>query len=348
MATLATSAQVTAPSRPAQPGDRQWILPAAILVAVQFIAAIAISDAVGFGGRPPLLRYATMTLVVSLTGGSLILLPKLLRLWREQEPRPVARLWRESDRRAVALYLFGAQLVGLEMGALTWLKEMIPWVVPYWADPALAAADRAILGTDAWRLVPEWLMYPLDVVYVTWGPMMLMTLMPILCLRPSLKKTQAMLAYFLVIGLMGVCGQYLLSSAGPVFYDRIVGSNQFADLLARVNAHADMVKIASDYLWASYVQHTDVIGNGISAMPSMHVATTAWVAMSLSSFWPRLRLAAWSYWLVIFIGSFALGWHYFLDGLVGTAGVIACWAVASRFLAPQTREFESGTLAPLG
>jgi hypothetical protein len=287
-------------------------------------------------------------LVVSLTGGSVILLPKLWRLWRETEPRPVARLWREADRRAVALYLLGAQLVGLEMGSLTWLKEMIPWVIPYWADPALASADRAILGTDAWRLIPEWLMHPLDLIYVTWGPMMLMTLMPILCLRPSRKKTQAMLAYFLVVGLMGVCGQYLLSSTGPVFYDRIVGSNQFADLLARVDAHADMVKVASDYLWASYVQHTDVIGNGISAMPSMHVATTAWLAMSLSSFWPKLRLAAWLYWLVIFIGSFALGWHYFLDAAIGTAGAFGCWALATPLLVADKRQFGTGILTPFG
>ena len=347
MATLATAAEATASSRSLHQGDRQWILPVAILVAMQFIVAIAISYVVGFGGRPPLLRYATMTLVVSLTGGSVILLPKLWRLWREKEPRPVARLWRDADRGSVVLYLFGAQLVGLEMGALTWLKEMIPWVIPYWADPALASADRTLLGTDAWRLVPEWLMHPLDVIYVTWGPMMLMTLMPILCLRPSRKKTQAMLAYFLVVGLMGVCGQYLLSSTGPVFYDRIVGSNQFADLLARVDAHADMVKVASDYLWASYVQHTDVIGNGISAMPSMHVATTAWLAMSVSSFWPKLRPAAWLYWLVIFIGSFALGWHYFLDAVIGTAGALGCWAIARRLLAADNRQFGTRVLAPL-
>jgi hypothetical protein len=332
VATLATSAEA-APSRAAVPGDRQWIFPAAILVAVQFVIAVAISDAVGFGGRPPLLQYAGMTLIVSLTGGSVIVLSKLWRLWREKEPRPVARLWRESDRTAVALYLFGAQLVGLEMGALTWLKEMIPWVIPYWADPALASADRAIFGTDAWRLVPEWLMHPLDLIYVTWGPVMLMTLMPILCLRPSRKKTQVMLTYFLVVGLMGVCGQYFLSSAGPVFYDRMVGSNHFADLLARIDAHAHMVKVAADYLWVSYVQHTDVIGNGISAMPSMHVATTAWSAMSISSFWPKLKAPAWLYWLVIFIGSFAVGWHYFVDAAVATAGAIACWMAARIVLA---------------
>jgi hypothetical protein len=347
VATLATSSEAAAPWQSARAGDRQWIIPAAILVAVQFIAAIAISDAVGFGGRPPLLHYAAMTLVVSLTGGSFILLPKLWKLWREKEPRPVARLWREADRSAVALYLFGAQLVGLEMGALTWLKEMIPWVIPYWADPALASADRAILGTDAWRLIPEWLMHPLDVIYVTWGPMMLMTLMPILCLRPSRKKTQAMLAYFLVVGLMGVCGQYFLSSAGPVFYDRIVGSDRFADLLARVDAHADMVKVAADYLWASYVQHTDVLGNGISAMPSMHVATTAWLAMSISSFWPKLKAPVWLYWLVIFVGSFGLGWHYFLDAVAGTMGAVGCWALARRLLASE-REVERAGLAPVG
>jgi hypothetical protein len=329
-------------------GDGQWVIPAIALVLVQFVAAIVLSHAVSFGGRPPLVQYALISFVVSLTGGSFILLPKLYRLWSNKEAMPIARLWRDSDHAAVACYLIGGQLIGLQMCALTWLKEMLPWIVPFWADPALASADRSILGTDAWRLVPESLISSLDVIYVTWLPVKMLTLLTILCLPPTRKKAHAMLAYFLTVGLMGVCGQYLLSSAGPVFYDRIVGGSDFADLMARVHAHAAVVGRTVEYLWTSYVAHSDELGNGISAMPSIHVATTAWLALALSSFWRRAGVLASLFWLVIFIGSIGLGWHYFMDSAVGTIGAVGCWALARRMLDRGERRLPNPMLVPAG
>ena len=80
------------------------------------------------------------------------------------------------------------------------------------------------------------------------------------------------------------------------------------------------------------------IGSGISAMPSIHVASTAWMALSLSAAWPKARALMWTFWLVIFIGSFALGWHYLLDGVVGTLGAITCWMLAAWYLNATTRQ----------
>ena len=313
-------------------GDSTWIVPAALLVLCQYAAATIISDRIGFSGRPPTLNYMTIAMVISLVGGSIIILPTLRRLWARREPHPISKLVRSADLNAVATYLLGFQLFALQMGALTWLKEMLPAVIPYWADPPLATLERGIFGTDAWRLVPEALMHPLDVLYVTWAPVNAIALNVILCLKPSPAKARAMLSYFLIVGLMGVCGQYLLSSAGPVFYDRLLGGNQFADLMSRIDAHAPVVSRTSAYLWKSYTDHVDQIGAGISAMPSIHVAASAWLALALTSFWRKLSVVGWGYWLIIFVGSFALGWHYFLDSAVGTIGALACWAVAPKLL----------------
>jgi hypothetical protein len=328
-------------------GDRQWIIPAAAVVLCQYIVATVLSRSIGFGGGPQL-GYMPIALVVSLLGGSVIVLPATWRLWREGEARPIARLIREADLNAVATYLIGFQLIALEFGALTWLKNMLPAVIPYWADPALASLDRAILGTDAWRLFPQTLTGLFDIVYTTWFPVHMLTVICILCLKPSPAKIQSLFAYFLTVGLMGVCGQYLLSSGGPIFYDRIVGGDGFADLLGRIDAHAKFTAMAQEFLWTSYSARANEFGNGISAMPSIHVATTAWIALALSSVWPRLRLPVWTYWFAIFLGSFALGWHYFLDGVVGTAGALGCWVLARRMLARDTEEGESCTLAPIG
>jgi hypothetical protein len=329
-------------------GDGRWIVLGAMLVFCQYAAALAIGSAIGFIPHLPIVKYMIIALVISLLGGSIIASPKIWQFWREGEPHPVGRLVREADRAAVASYIVGFQLVSWQMGALTWLKDMLPAVIPYWADPGLASLERAILGTDAWRLVPEWLVRPFDVIYVTWALVHTITLIFILCLKPSPIKARAMIAYFLIVGVLGVCGQYLLSSAGPVFYDRIVGGAEFADLTARIVVHAPFVGLGVEMLWTSYSAHTDQIGNGISAMPSVHVATSAWIALALSSFRPKLRLPAWGYWLAIFIGSFALGWHYLLDAVVGTLGALGCWVLAGRLLSGETQEEEPHALAPVG
>jgi hypothetical protein len=328
-------------------GDSQWIFPAAGLVFFQYAAAIVIAHAIHFMGRPPTVKYMLIALVISLAGGSIIVFPTVWRFWREREPSPLARLVSVSDLTAVASYLIGFQMFALQMGALTWLKEMLPAVVPFWADSPLAELDRIILGTDAWRLVPEVLVHPLDVIYVTWAPITAIAINLILCLKPSAVKTRAILAYFLIVGLMGVCGQYLLSSAGPVFYDRLFGGHHFADLMTRIETHAPVVNRTVDYLWASYTNHVDQLGIGISAMPSLHVAVAAWFALALSAFWPRLRVPAWGFWLVMFIGSFALGWHYFVDGLVGTVGALGCWAFAGGPLRRFHDRVRSETLVPV-
>jgi hypothetical protein len=66
------------------------------------------------------------------------------------------------------------------------------------------------------------------------------------------------------------------------------------------------------------------------------VATTTWIALALSAFIPKLRWVAWAYWVAIFVGSIALGWHYFSDSVVGTAGAIVCWIVAGKVVAAGT------------
>jgi hypothetical protein len=313
-------------------GDGQWIVPAAVLVLCQHLAAILLSHAIGFAARPTTLKYMAIAFVISLVGGSIIALPNVVRFWREREDRPLARRAREADLSAVASYLLGFQLFALQMGALTWLKQMLPQIVPFWADRPLASLDRLLLHTDAWRIVPGSFVHALDIIYIFWSPATTIAINVILCLKPSRIKSRAILAYFLIVGLMGVCGQYLLSSAGPVFYDRLFGGDRFADLMTRIHAHAPVVNRTVDYLWTSYTSHVDNIAGGISAMPSLHVAVAAWFALALSSLWPKLRVPAWAFWLVMFVGSFALGWHYFVDGAAGTLGAIGCWLLAGSLL----------------
>lgn len=313
--------------------DSDWVLPCVLMLIVQHCVALTLSHVVGFAERPPTISYMIMALILSIVGGLTFLLRKMWQLWKQREDHPLRRLMRDSDWPAIWSYLLGFQLVGVQIALLTWLKDMLPLAIPYWADGPLADLDRLVLGVDAWRTIPAWLVSPLGVAYPLWAFVKFVALALMLLLPASRLKAQALLAYFLTVAVLGVGGQYLLSSVGPIFYDRVVGGNEFADLTSRLRELAPLTLATSDYLWTAYVGHDVVIGNGISAMPSMHVATTTWAAMALTRFWPRSAIPLWLYWIAVFVGSFALGWHYLSDAIVGAGGAVLCWKLSPVLLA---------------
>ena len=84
-------------------------------------------------------------------------------------------------------------------------------------------------------------------------------------------------------------------------------------------------------LWDNYQNNKVGMGSGISAMPSMHVATATLMALFG---WQYSRIAGivlTLYALVIFIGSVHLGWHYALDGYVGALGAALVWWLVGRW-----------------
>jgi hypothetical protein len=333
---MTTSISVPAARR--SPSDADWMIPASLFVLVQYAFAVVISERIAYAVRPPLLFYFTITLFVAAVVGVLWLLTALGRMYREGEARPALRLTElaKTNWPAWLLFLGAFLLIAAQMGALTWLKAMLPFAVPFWADPKLAAADRAILGTDAWRLFHPWLEPAdrlIDYGYVAWFPLQMAVLYWALSRTPSFEKSRALLAYFLTIGLFGVIGQYALSSAGPIFYARLGLGNAFHDLPI-----SEAARKTSDYLWRSRLDIDAPMGSGISAMPSVHVAASVWMALTCWSLLPRLGgIVATLFAALIFVGSMYLGWHYFLDAAAGVLAGAAAWVIAVLYLRRQSR-----------
>lgn len=312
--------------------DWDWIKPASVLVLAQHFGAVVIAHAVGFPNTPPTASYVIMAMVLATAAGMILLLAHLWTLWRQGVEDPLRRITTPAIRLVALTYYAGFLLVALQIAALTWLKEMIPFLVPYWADPLLARIDRIFLFGDAWRLIPSGTVKALDFLYTLWAPFKFFALFMMLAAPASKLKSQAMLSYFLVVGLLGVVGEYVLSSGGPIFFDRLVGGESFAELIERTREHAKLAYGASEYLWASYTAGDTRIGNGISAMPSMHVATTVWASLALCARWPHFRWVVWPFAFMILAGSVGLGWHYLSDGVVGGLGAVLCWKLAPILL----------------
>jgi membrane-associated phospholipid phosphatase len=311
--------------------DGDWVFPAFIFVAFQYGVALLLSIRLGFPHIPPLLGYFVIGMLLTVAGGVILMLRSMWRLMIAGERRPAVALLAQfrANGSRILVAILGIQLVVLQIGSLTWLKSMMPLVVPFWADPMLADLDHAIFGTDPWRLL-MWLrpIGPLvDYVYALWFPIKSLVMAAILVSPPSFRKSRAALAYFLTIGIFGVLGQFAFSSAGPLFYEIAGFGHRFADLPL-----TPVVQSARAYLWNNYLTGGDGIASGISAMPSIHVALALWIVFSLRSVFPRLAVLGWTFFAFIAVGSVYLGWHYAVDGMAGALAALVSWKIAGSLL----------------
>src|SRR5262245_35566377 len=129
-----------------------WVIPASAIVAIEYVVALSIGVTVGFHYELPAKTYviaATTIAVLILTAALLVRFGSYVR---DREEHPIKRLLSEiSDGRTRIIgILIGFLLIGLQGGALTWLKVMLPITQGFWADLPLAAADRMLFGKDPW------------------------------------------------------------------------------------------------------------------------------------------------------------------------------------------------------
>lgn len=242
------------------------------------------------------------------------------------------------------------------VAAFTAYKHDLSGMVTFFADPWLAGVDAAIHFGDSWRWtrsvpVPA----PIDrVLYILYSQFWIIQVAMVVLLAAWLERPDARQRYFVALMTMaivlGLCLRVLGSSAGPIFYDRIFAGSRFVDLMSALkdsNAGPDTQKI-SDYLYASYTTNRAVVGSGISAMPSFHVAIVTLNALFLWSLNRWVGAAAWAYAAVIMFGSVYFGWHYAVDGYVSILATLLIWRLAGhvRSADPDARRLKAEPASP--
>lgn len=303
------------------------------------------------------LPYAVPAMVAIACAGLAIL--SLTALRRHPGTPLAAALGRELGQRGVdaAALLRSLPLLLLLpvfLSLFSSFKTLIPMLQPFAWDLRLAELDRALHGgVDPWRLLEPLLAHPaairaLDFLYhPVWslGLFALWGWQAIDRRRPELRL-QVLLALPVVWIVLGSVGGTVFSSAGPCYFAEVGGApDRFAPLLARL-AEIDsgwplVSQSAQHALWELYRSGAIGFGSGISAMPSVHVAT-AFLAVPLARRYGPVPLAlALLFFLAISIGSVALGWHYAIDVYAGVALAyllwLACGALARRIAMPEPR-----------
>ena len=300
---------------------RSWVIPAAIIVAIEYATALLIGFRVEFRFSIPFSAYLVTGLVIAAVTLCCLALLQIVRGGDDLPIRDVLGRYFETAA--------GIILVGLQMAVLGWLKIMLPIAQPFWADALLADLDYLVFGTDPWRLTHAllgWATPLIDRIYVTWAPVKLAALLALLCAPSSDLKSRCLLSYFAIVA-TGAIGQYLLSSAGPVFYPHLELGPRYAELPV-----PPLVEAARSYLWADYLRAGGNIASGISAFPSLHVAIALWAALAMRSYFPRLQIIGWVWFAFILVGSVHLGWHYVSDSLVACIAAILIWRLVPSVL----------------
>lgn len=321
--------------------ERSWLVPLAVLAGIEWLWAFSLALLTGYPGEP---EYAPQFALAAIMGCFMFagfLAWNFARLARTLQPHPareLANLTRANAKRFGALGC-GLFLLALHMASFNWSKSILPAAVPFWADRSLAGFDEALFGMPAWRWTLRLVGPTAEIfrrAYGLWLPIHLIALAAVVCFRPSERKTRLMLGYILT-WIVGTVVSFLASSAGPLFYGPLGFGDRFNDLAGQ--PHLRGIPKTAAYLWNNYIERTAVTGGGISAFPSLHVAMALWVAAVMRFHWAGLIFFA-----LVFVGSFLLGWHYFLDAPAGVACFLFAYAIAGQYVAWRGSRGENATV----
>ncbi len=224
------------------------------------------------------------------------------------------------------------------------IKKAIPLTYPFAWDESFMQLDRAMhFGRLPHEILAPLLQYPpvtfvTNLIYNSW----FLVLMACFFWQGFARADSALRQQYLLSHLLtwffgtSILGT-LLSSAGPCFYGLVAeGANPYAPLVAYLKATNEIYPIwavpTQDILWRSYIAGQGEIG-GVSAMPSMHVATTIlFFLLAFAAGKGRLGWLLVGFSITIFFGSILLGWHYAVDGYLGALIALACWKLAGHIV----------------
>ena len=312
--------------------DRRWVWPAAIFVVIQLAGAVIMSARLSYSHAPPFYFYAKLLLQILAAGATLLLICGLVRAiyCRSSSPLLFTFEWLRGYLRRLPDLLIGFLLCWLQLSCLTWYKSMIPLTGPMWADVMLAGWDKALFGVDPGPALQQPLKaYAglIDSLYAAWAFALKLVLVLLLADVRSQDRARLLLAFFLTIGLLGSWGQYLLPSGGPIYWQDLGLGDRFASI-----EPLPAVKVGKEYLWAAYRGHSVGFASGISAMPSIHVATTTWMLLTTWKQFRAARLPMALFFVGITVGSVYTGWHYAVDAMAGALGAVACYFLSAAIV----------------
>ena len=235
-------------------------------------------------------------------------------------------------------------------------KPLIPLMNDYSWDQSFMRLDRLLhFGQDPWRLLSSAFGHPIitqwiNYLYNFWYFIMFMFWVG----AATSKKThiqhqnsndwerQFLLSFIICWIIGGLILATLFSSMGPAFYDLIdkVNNPYAAQMAALANVHETHELWAVDthaILRESYLNPKPGQLSGISAMPSIHNATSAIFMLTAYRINKKFGHLMAIYLGFIVIGSIHLAWHYAVDAYAGIIIALFVWWLTGKALKLQDK-----------
>ena len=245
------------------------------------------------------------------------------------------------DRDRIFTGIFAFTAMALFASSFAVAKDLIPVIQPFSWDPLFADIDRALhFGTDPWKLLftvtgTPFVTTMINAAYHLWL-MLAYFIIFIACFNISRHEKHR--TYLVTDVMCWVIGGNILAtmfaSVGPVYYAVFGFGDDFEPLMRTLHDFNEKSPV-----WALDMHQMLLDGyfgdgavKGISAMPSMHVASTTTMTLYAYSVSRRWGYVMTAFLAVILIGSVQLGWHYAIDGYVSIILAIALYWVARRLV----------------
>lgn len=225
--------------------------------------------------------------------------------------------------------------INLFSPAFSAAKRLVGTYVPYIWDASFIKWDVALHGTDAWRVInpvtgiPE-VTFALSLIYQLWVLLLYVALpMIAIFMQRGPLRTQFLCTYLMSWILLGALLANFWSSVGPCFLEAYTGSDHFKQLTDQLLETDKLFPILALDVQSTLLQWQkvggDQLGQGISAMPSMHVSIATVFTLVAWRFGRIWRTASSLFWFAIMLGSVQLAYHYAVDGYVSAIITIGIW-----------------------
>lgn len=317
-----------------------WVVCAIYIAATQIMSRT-------YGYPINLTLYKNIMLQSAVLSGVILISLFIYVLAWYRPARPLRMLWQKfiidwQLPKRIVYVLSSLVVCSLFLSSFSATKTALPVMVPFYFDDLAIDIDRALFGADPWMLLHPLLGHPvvtffINVNYNIWG---IITSGSFFCAalmmtRPKLRS-QYMVAFCLNWAFIGTFLAIFLSSVGPCFYEAVHGGDRFAPLMDYLEFAGTQYPIwaldTQAMLLFNYDNGILGVGSGISAMPSMHLATTTLMAIFAFKLNRKLGYVALVYLLIIYLGSIHLGWHYAIDGILSMVLTPMVWWVAGAFV----------------